>query len=232
MPRLRRTQESSSVAYARALALIKARCGEFDLAPGAVAAELGCSTRVVQRIFALSGTTFRAELTDARMERGARELASGRSVAASAWAAGYRHPRHFARAFKRHHLISPGAVRRAGVVAARLRKRPGRAAPPVNTPAFAKHFKRWRADHGMLVGLLRGRRRPTALDGLFADALRLRGPDLRTADGKRYAASLARPAPERRSRHGPVVVRRVGDTGLARAGAPPHPTHRTGARAG
>jgi hypothetical protein len=133
------------------------------------------------------------------MERGARSLVKGRSgflslVEMAADLSGFEHPRHFASAFKTYFGVRPSAVAHAAKVAKRLRRRSRNAPPPPGTPRFARFFRLWRADHRLLVRLLKGRRRGTVLDELFADALALRGPDLRTSDGREAAAMQKRHA--------------------------------------
>jgi AraC-like DNA-binding protein len=75
-----------------------------------VAAELSCSRRQLQRILAIHGTCFRVELTQARMERGARKLVETRSIATASSLSGYQHRRHFSTAFRTYYGVTPGDV--------------------------------------------------------------------------------------------------------------------------
>lgn len=184
MPRPRRTIDTTREDHQRALKLIRARCGEFDFGVETIAADLACSRRQVQRIFETNGTTVRSELFVARMERGARELAADTPVCRAADLSGYQHARHFTTAFHRYYGLTPSDVRRAAKIAARLRRRTQRMPPPPASPGLAVFVRAWRKDHRMLVKSLRGRCRGTVLDELFADAIALRGPDLRTPDGQ------------------------------------------------
>lgn len=191
MSRCPRSRDSWNADYQRACALIHARCGEYDFELATVATDLGCSTRQAQRVFAYFDTSFQVVLTDARMQRGVHELLNkGTSVRRAADMAGFRHPRHFSTSFRNYYGLPPVKVRNAGKVARRLRRRAASRAPSLTSPASRKHFKVWRADHRRLVVLLRGRRPGTALDQLFADVLRLRGPDLRTTEGRHEAQML------------------------------------------
>jgi AraC-like DNA-binding protein len=191
MARHRRTPHSSRAEYAKSLALINARCVEADFDTAAVAAHLNLSTRQVQRIFQLFGTTVRAELTDARMRLAVTELMRLRAVAPAARGCGYPNPRHFSRAFFRYYRVQPRVVVASAKLAARLRRKAAGPAPSPTSPAHAYYFRAWRADHRRLVRLLRTRRPGTPLDGAFADALALRGPDLRTTEGRARATDLS-----------------------------------------
>lgn len=95
-------------------ALIADRLGETDLSIGDVAAELGISVRQLQRQFREeAGTTFRAVLLRARMER-ARTLLSRSDnplpVRAVAPIVGYRGASGLRQAFVRHFGCNPSEV--------------------------------------------------------------------------------------------------------------------------
>jgi AraC family transcriptional regulator, regulatory protein of adaptative response / methylphosphotriester-DNA alkyltransferase methyltransferase len=78
-----------------------------------IARRVASSRRQLQRSYAEIGrTTFREHLTAVRMERAA-EMLAGRGVTVRdvAHRVGYRQPAQFAKAFRRHHGISPSAYR-------------------------------------------------------------------------------------------------------------------------
>jgi transcriptional regulator GlxA family with amidase domain len=87
-----------------------------DLSLTDVARRVASSRRQLQRAYAEIGqTTFREHLTGVRMQRAA-ELLSGHplTVREVARRVGYRQPAQFAKAFRRHHGISPSDLRSAG----------------------------------------------------------------------------------------------------------------------
>jgi AraC family transcriptional regulator of adaptative response / methylphosphotriester-DNA alkyltransferase methyltransferase len=71
------------------------------------------SRRQLQRAFAeIGNTTFRTHLTAVRMDRAAEMLRMrGPSVREVSNRVGYRQPAQFAKAFRRHHGVSPSAFR-------------------------------------------------------------------------------------------------------------------------
>jgi AraC-like DNA-binding protein len=80
-----------------------------------IARRVASSRRQLQRAYAEIGdTTFRDHLTAVRMDRAA-ELLSGRglTVREVAYRVGYRQPAQFAKAFRRHHGVSPSDHRAA-----------------------------------------------------------------------------------------------------------------------
>lgn len=214
MPRRPRTVESTRADFRRALTLIDARHGEFDFGVAAIAMELSCSPRQVQRIFETNGTTVRAELTASRMQHAARVLVDRRSVSYASDVCGYRHARHFATAFRRYYGVRPQQIRKAALLAARLKRRQERTPPRADTPRLSGYLKAWRADHRALLRALRTRNRGTIIDGLFADAIALRGPDLRSRDGKAMVNRL------RSSRGKRVRHLRLGAGSVARTAGP------------
>jgi transcriptional regulator GlxA family with amidase domain len=101
--------------YAAALRVLRRRYREGDLGVVEVAAELGCSTRQLQRVFREEGgTDFRSVLLAVRMKR-ARQLLSRRSRPLSirkvARLVGYRQPSGLRQAFLRHWGVNPSTVR-------------------------------------------------------------------------------------------------------------------------
>ncbi len=107
-----------------AAAIIQAEYGE-DLTIDAVAGRVATSRRQLQRSFSEVGrTTFRSYLTAVRMDRAATLLREHRApVREAAAAVGYRQPAQFAKAFRRHHGMTPSALRDGA-----LGGRPARAA--------------------------------------------------------------------------------------------------------
>ena len=80
-----------------------------------IARRVASSRRQLQRAYAEIGdTTFRDHLTGVRMERAAQLLSTrGLTVREVAFRVGYRQPAHFAKAFRRHHGVSPSDYRAA-----------------------------------------------------------------------------------------------------------------------
>src|SRR3954454_5853222 len=84
-----------------------------------VARAVGTSRRQLQRVFEeVAGTTFRTYLAEVRMRHAADRLEGGRTVAAIARtvaaiarSVAYRQPAQFAKAFRRHHGVSPSEAR-------------------------------------------------------------------------------------------------------------------------
>jgi AraC family transcriptional regulator of adaptative response / methylphosphotriester-DNA alkyltransferase methyltransferase len=86
------------------------------LTVAAVAHAIGTSSRQLQRVFEeVGGRSFRTHLAAVRMER-ARELllADSSTVRMVAARVGYSQPAQFAKAFRRHHGVSPSELRRDG----------------------------------------------------------------------------------------------------------------------
>ena len=86
-----------------------------DLSLDDIARRVASSRRQLQRAYAEIGqTTFRDHLTRVRMEKAAELLAGrGMTVREVAHRVGYRQPAQFAKAFRRHHGVSPSGLRRA-----------------------------------------------------------------------------------------------------------------------
>jgi AraC-like DNA-binding protein len=85
-----------------------------DLSLDEIARRVASSRRQLQRAYSeIGATTFREHLTAVRMERAA-ELLANRSLTVRdvARRVGYRQPAQFAKAFRRHHGLSPSAYRR------------------------------------------------------------------------------------------------------------------------
>jgi AraC family transcriptional regulator of adaptative response / methylphosphotriester-DNA alkyltransferase methyltransferase len=84
------------------------------LTVASVARAIGTSNRQLQRVFEeIGGKSFRTHLAAVRMER-ARELllSEHATVRAIAGRVGYTQPAQFAKAFRRHHGVSPSELRR------------------------------------------------------------------------------------------------------------------------
>jgi AraC family transcriptional regulator, regulatory protein of adaptative response / methylphosphotriester-DNA alkyltransferase methyltransferase len=99
--------------YEEAAAIIERDYAE-DLDLDTLAHRIATSRRQLQRVFAEVGrSSFRQHLARVRMRRAAKLLRSSsipvRDVAASV---GYRQPAQFAKAFRRHHGVSPSSFRR------------------------------------------------------------------------------------------------------------------------
>ena len=84
-----------------------------DLSLDDIARRVASSRRQLQRSYAeIGATTFREHLTAVRMERAAAMLEPhGPTVREVAHRVGYRQPAQFAKAFRRHHGISPSEYR-------------------------------------------------------------------------------------------------------------------------
>ena len=80
-----------------------------------IARRVASSRRQLQRAYSEIGdTTFRDHLTGVRMERAADLLTTrGLTVREVAYRVGYRQPAQFAKAFRRHHGVSPSDYRAA-----------------------------------------------------------------------------------------------------------------------
>jgi AraC family transcriptional regulator of adaptative response / methylphosphotriester-DNA alkyltransferase methyltransferase len=94
-----------------------------DLSLDDIARRVASSRRQLQRAYSEIGrTTFREHLTRVRMHRAAEMLLGrGLTVREIAYRVGYRQPAQFAKAFRRHHGMSPSDFRAA------RRLRPGEA---------------------------------------------------------------------------------------------------------
>ena len=78
-----------------------------------IARRVASSRRQLQRAYSEIGeTTFRDHLTSVRMEKAA-EMLTGRglTIREVAFRVGYRQPAQFAKAFRRHHGVSPSDFR-------------------------------------------------------------------------------------------------------------------------
>jgi AraC family transcriptional regulator, regulatory protein of adaptative response / methylphosphotriester-DNA alkyltransferase methyltransferase len=84
-----------------------------DLSLDEIARRVASSRRQLQRAYAEIGeTTFRDHLTGVRMERAAELLHHlNLTVREVAYRVGYRQPAQFAKAFRRHHGVSPSDYR-------------------------------------------------------------------------------------------------------------------------
>jgi AraC family transcriptional regulator of adaptative response / methylphosphotriester-DNA alkyltransferase methyltransferase len=86
-----------------------------DLSLDEIARRVASSRRQLQRAYAeIGNTTFRDHLTAVRMRRAAEMLSHrGLTVREVAYSVGYRQPAQFAKAFRRHHGVSPSDYRAA-----------------------------------------------------------------------------------------------------------------------
>jgi anti-anti-sigma factor len=100
---------------AEATIAIELRYPDPSLGLDGVAREIATSSRQLQRVFAeLAGSAFRDELAAVRMQHGATLLqTTDLPVAEIAHRVGYRQAAQFAKAFRRHHGVSPSGLRRA-----------------------------------------------------------------------------------------------------------------------
>jgi AraC family transcriptional regulator, regulatory protein of adaptative response / methylphosphotriester-DNA alkyltransferase methyltransferase len=98
--------------YEEAVAIVAAEY-ERDLALDEIARRVASSRRQLQRAYAEIGhTTFRSHLTAVRMDAAAELLSRGPlTVREVAQRVGYRQPAQFAKAFRRHHGVSPSSYR-------------------------------------------------------------------------------------------------------------------------
>ena len=101
--------------FQEAVAIVEAEYAS-ELSLDAIAHRIASSRRQLQRAYAEIGdTTFRDHLTGVRMRHAAELLATrSMTVREVAWRVGYRQPAQFAKAFRRHHGVSPSDWR-AGV---------------------------------------------------------------------------------------------------------------------
>jgi AraC family transcriptional regulator of adaptative response / methylphosphotriester-DNA alkyltransferase methyltransferase len=85
----------------------------LELSLDDIARRVASSRRQLQRAYAeIGGTTFRDHLTRVRMDRAAEMLAARTlTVREVAHRVGYRQPAQFAKAFRRHHGVSPSTFR-------------------------------------------------------------------------------------------------------------------------
>jgi AraC family transcriptional regulator, regulatory protein of adaptative response / methylphosphotriester-DNA alkyltransferase methyltransferase len=100
---------------AEATLVLEARHPDPTLCLDDVAREIATSSRQLQRVFSeLAGRAFRDELAAVRMQHGAELLqTTDLPVAEIARRVGYRQAAQFAKAFRRHHGVSPSGLRRA-----------------------------------------------------------------------------------------------------------------------
>ena len=98
--------------FEEAVAIVEAEYAS-ELSLDDIARRVASSRRQLQRAYSEIGeTTFRDHLTRIRMERAADLLAArGLTVREVAYRVGYRQPAQFAKAFRRHHGVSPSDYR-------------------------------------------------------------------------------------------------------------------------
>lgn len=113
MPRRPATIGHRTSLFQDAVAIVEAEYGN-DLALDDIARRVATSRRQLQRAYTEIGkTSFREHLTCVRMERAAGMLAErSATVREIAHAVGYRQPAQFAKAFRRHHGVTPSEFRR------------------------------------------------------------------------------------------------------------------------
>lgn len=123
--------------YEDAVAIVESEFAS-ELSLDDIARRVASSRRQLQRAYSEIGeTTFRDHLTGVRMDRAA-EFLSGRglTVREVAYRVGYRQPAQFAKAFRRHHGVSPSDFRAARRMQTAGLDRTGRLAPvPVHATA-------------------------------------------------------------------------------------------------
>ena len=109
------TPSRRATLLAEATLAIERRHAEPVLGLDDVAREIATSSRQLQRVFSeLAGRAFRDELAAVRMQHGAELLlTTDLPVAEVARRVGYRQAAQFAKAFRRHHGVSPSGLRRA-----------------------------------------------------------------------------------------------------------------------
>jgi AraC family transcriptional regulator, regulatory protein of adaptative response / methylphosphotriester-DNA alkyltransferase methyltransferase len=102
-----------------AVAIVEAEFAS-DLSLDDIARRVASSRRQLQRAYSeIGSTTFREHLTRVRMQRAAEMLVGrGLTVREVAYRVGYRQPAQFAKAFRRHHGVSPSDFRAARRVTA------------------------------------------------------------------------------------------------------------------
>ena len=180
-----------------AVSFMGGRLWDRELDQGAVATELACSTRHVQRLFTHKGTTFRAALHAMRMDRAAQLLSYGQRVRQVAHQVGYR-PRHLATAFLRTYGATPSQVRHAWVLVGRLRRRT-RAGLPRPTHARYDHRRRaWRIQHREMRRIVEKLLPGTDLEQALAAELSTTVPPL-TPPGRLEPTSLSARADRHRT---------------------------------
>ena len=114
MPAKASTQRARRALFDDAVAIVRAEYHR-DLTPDEVARRVAMSRRQLQRVFTeVGGTTFSDYVTQVRLERAAELLRRDpRPLPEIARAVGFRSPSGFSVAFRRHHGVTPGAIRGA-----------------------------------------------------------------------------------------------------------------------
>jgi AraC family transcriptional regulator, regulatory protein of adaptative response / methylphosphotriester-DNA alkyltransferase methyltransferase len=106
------TRQRRSALFEEALTVIRRDFADEDLSLAKVARSIATSRRQLQRVFGEHDTSFRTELQRVRMARAADLLRQERlPVSSVARAVGYRQAAQFSKAFRRHHGLSPSALR-------------------------------------------------------------------------------------------------------------------------
>jgi len=79
-----------------------------------LARELACTERTLNRAFALTGSTVRAERSRVRLDHAASVLLAGMPIAVAARRAGYASSRQLAAPFRRRFGVTPSRMRQVG----------------------------------------------------------------------------------------------------------------------
>lgn len=110
------TKEWQAVMFVHACRVIALKIGDAALRPNLIAAQLGISTRTLNRIFASHGETVMQHVLKERIKRAAKLLASPRqrhrSITEVALACGFNDLTHFGRVFTEHTGLTPSEWRR------------------------------------------------------------------------------------------------------------------------
>ena len=112
------TEASRAAPFARACQVISLEFGNPELTPGAIARDVGVSSRALARAFAANHETVTRCVFEERVRQAARLLASRgsahRTVAAIAFACGFNDLSHFGRVFSSKMHMTPTEWRRRG----------------------------------------------------------------------------------------------------------------------
>jgi AraC-like DNA-binding protein len=144
------TAANRAALLADATLAIEERHGETGLRLHDIARDVATSDRQLQRVFAeLAGSAFRDELAAVRMQHGAALLqTTDLPVGQIARRVGYTHSAPFAKAFRRHHGVSPTRLRRAASLRRRVSTSPGLgASAPGAAPGRRSAARRASVEH-------------------------------------------------------------------------------------
>jgi len=137
-----------------------------------VARSQAVSERTLQRALAHSGTDYSRELRIARMQKAARALTLGNTVAKTWFSSGYRSQAHFSRTFDCHYGITPRVYRRIAMLESRLAWREWNDKVRPVRPGSGEYFRRRkrRAENVRELQRLTRRLLPSARAALAANA--------------------------------------------------------------